>query len=184
MSGFAGMVVAMQQPIITVNPYLPGLYKTTYAGYHNETPSFFATATPTTYGANPATSVQTTAISEPGTDDGSNFSVQWLGYFLPSTTETHTFFINSDDGSYLWVGANAVSGFTTANATINNGGAHGPVELSAGVSLVAGTYYPIRMQFGEIGGGDVFAFNYSTPTIPKTTNVTGKVFYNPATNGF
>ena len=164
--------------------YLAGLYKTTYAGYHNEVPGFFATATPTTYGANPATSVQTTAISEPGTDDGSNFSVQWLGYFLPSTTETHTFFISSDDGSYLWVGANALTGFTTANATVNNGGAHGTVELSAGVSLVAGTYYPIRMQFGEIGGGDVFTFNYSTPTIGKTTNVTGKVFYNPATNGF
>jgi hypothetical protein len=40
------------------------------------------------------------------------------------------------------------------------------------------------MQFGEAGGGDVFDFNYSTPTITKTTNVTGLVFYNPATNGF
>jgi hypothetical protein len=29
--------------------YSAGLYKTTYAGYHNETTSFFATATPTTY---------------------------------------------------------------------------------------------------------------------------------------
>ena len=178
--------MTLMQSLLSVGTttYTAGLYKTTYAGYHNEVPGFFATATPTTYGANPATSIQTTAISEPGTDDGSNFSVQWLGYFLPSTTETHTFFISSDDGSYLWVGANALTGFTTANATVNNGGAHGTVELSAGVSLVAGTYYPIRMQFGEIGGGDVFAFNYSTPTIGKTTNVTGKVFYNPATNGF
>ena len=164
--------------------YSAGLYKRTYAGYHNETPSFFATATLTTYGANPATSVQTTAISEPSSDDGSNFSVQWLGYFKPTTTETYTLYISSDDGSYLWIGANALSGFTTANATINNGGAHGTVERSATVSLTAGTYYPIRMQFGEIGGGDVFTFNYSTPTIPKTTNVTGLVFYNPTTNGF
>lgn len=36
----------------------------------------------------------------------------------------------------------------------------------------------------NIGGGDVLTFNYSTPTITKTTNVTGKVFYNSATNGF
>jgi hypothetical protein len=50
--------------------------------------------------------------------------------------------------------------------------------------MTAGTYYPIRMQFGEIGGGDVFTFNYSTATIGKTTDVTGKVFYNPITNGF
>ena len=164
--------------------YNAGLYKRTYAGYHNESPSFFATATLTTYGANPATSVQTTAISEPSSDDGSNFSVQWLGYFKPTTTETYTLYISSDDGSYLWIGANALSGFTTANANINNGGAHGSVEVSTTISLTAGTYYPIRMQFGEIGGGDVFTFNYSTPTISKTTNVTGLVFYNPTTNGF
>jgi hypothetical protein len=50
--------------------------------------------------------------------------------------------------------------------------------------MAAGLYYPIRLQFGEIGGGDVFTFNYSTPTITKTTTVTGKVFYNPSTNSF
>ena len=161
-----------------------GLYKTTYSGYHNENPAFFATATPTTFGANPATSVQTTVITEPGTDDGSNFSCQWLGYFKPTTTETYTFFLSSDDGSYLWIGANAQSGFTTANANINNGGAHGPQEVSGSVSLTAGVLYPIRIQFGEIGGGDVMTFSHSTPTITKTTNVTGKVFYNPSTNGF
>ena len=171
---------------ISLSPlsYIAGLYKRTYAGYHNENPSFFATATLTTYGANPATSVQTTAISEPSSDDGSNFSVQWLGYFKPTTTETYTLYISSDDGSYLWIGANALSGFTTANANMNNGGAHGQIEVSTTVSLTAGVYYPIRMQFGEISGGDVFTFNYSTPTITKTTNVTGRVFHNPATNGF
>ena len=161
-----------------------GLYKTTYSGYHNENPAFFATATPTTFGANPATSVQTTVITEPGTDDGSNFSCQWLGYFKPTTTETYTFYLSSDDGSYLWIGANAQSGFTTANANINNGGAHGTQEVSGSVSLTAGVLYPIRIQFGEIGGGDVMTFNHSTPTITKTTNVTGKVFYNPSTNNF
>jgi hypothetical protein len=170
--------------VVPVFTFSSGLFKTTYAGYHSETPSVFATAIPTAYGSNPATSVQTTAISEAATDDGSNFMVQWLGYFKPTTTQTYTLYISSDDGSYLWIGANALSGFTTANANINNGGAHGNVEQSGTVALTAGTYYPIRIQFGEIGGGDVFSFNYSTPTITKTTNVTGLVFYNPATNGF
>jgi hypothetical protein len=164
--------------------YSAGLFKTTYSGYFADNVSFFATATSASIGGNPATSVQTTVISEPATDDGSNFSVQWLGYFKPTTTETYTFFTNSDDASYMWIGANALSGFTTANANINNGGAHAPIEVSTTVSLTSGTYYPIRMQFGEAGGGDVFDFNYSTPTITKTTNVTGLVFYNPATNGF
>ena len=164
--------------------YVAGLFKTTYAGYFADSVSFFATATPTTYGANPATSVQTTAISEPATGDGSNFSCQWLGYFKPTTTETYTFFTASDDASYMWIGANAVTGFTTANATVNNGGAHGVVERSGTAALTAGVYYPIRIQFGEQGGGDVMTFNHSTATIVKTTDVTGKVFYNPATNGF
>ena len=165
-------------------PYVAGLFKTTYAGYFNDVVSFFATATPTTYGTNPSTSVQTTAITEAASDDGSNFSCQWLGYFLPSTTETYTFFTSSDDASYVWVGSNAITGFTTANAIVNNGGAHGNQERSGTISLTSGVYYPIRIQFGEASGGDVMTFNYSTPTIPKTTNVTGRVFYNPTTNGF
>jgi len=165
-------------------PYVAGLYKTTYAGYFSNVPSFFATATPTTYGTNPATSVQTTAISEAGSDDGSSFSCEWLGYFLPSTTETYTFFTASDDASFVWVGSNALSGFTTANATVNNAGLHGVVETSGTASLTAGVYYPIRIQFGELNGGDSLTFNYSTPNITKTTNVTGRVFYNPTTNGF
>ena len=170
--------------VTSSNQYNAGLYKTTYAGYHSETPSVFATAIPTTYGSNPATSIQTTAISEAATNDGSNFMIQWLGYFKPTTTETYTLYIASDDGSYLWIGANALSGFTTANSNINNGGAHGVIEVSTTISLTAGTYYPIRIQFGEIGGGDAFSFNYATPTITKTTDVTGLVFYNPLTNGF
>jgi len=164
--------------------YNAGLYKTTYAGYFSDNVSFFATATPTTYGSNPATSVQTTTISEPATDDGSNFSVQWSGYFKPTTNETYTFFTNSDDASYMWIGANAISGFTTTNSTVNNGGLHGAQERSGSVALTAGIYYPVRMQFGEASGGDIMTFNYSTPTITKTTNVTGLVFYNPVTNGF
>ena len=167
----------------TFLPYAAGLYKTTYSGYFADNVNFFSTATPQAFGTNPATSVQTTSITEPATDDGSFFSCQWLGYFKPTTTETYTFFTSSDDASYVWVGSNAVSGFTTANAIVNNGGLHGTLELSGSIALTAGVYYPIRIQFGENGGGDVLTFNYSTPTITKTTNVTGLVFYSTTTNG-
>jgi hypothetical protein len=164
--------------------YTAGLYKTTYNGYFADVVSFFATATPQAFGTNPITSVQTTSIFEPGTDDGSNFSCQWLGYFKPTTTETYTFYTSSDDASYMWIGPNALSGFTTTNATVQNGGLHGSLEKSGSISLTAGTYYPVRIQFGENGGGDFLTFNYSTPTINKTTDVTGLVFYNSTTNNF
>ncbi len=163
--------------------YAAGLFKTTYAGYFADNVAFFATATPTAYGSNPATSVQTTIIEEPASDDGETFSVQWLGYFKPTTTETYTFYLNSDDASYMWIGANAVTGFSTANALINNGGEHGAAEVSGSIALTAGTYYAVRIQFGENSGGDVLEFNHETPTIAKTTNVAGKVFYNTVTNG-
>jgi hypothetical protein len=164
--------------------YTAGLYKTTYSGYFNDNVGFFATATPASVGGNPTTSVQTTSIFEPPQDDGSNFSCQWLGYFKPTTSETYTFFTSSDDASYVWVGGTAISGFTTGNAVVNNGGLHGMQEASGSIALTAGTYYPIRIQFGELSGGDAMTFNYSTPTITKTTNVTGLVFYNTTTNGF
>ena len=167
-----------------VQPYTAGLYKTTYSGYFADNVSFFATATPASVGGNPATSVQTTSIFEPAQNDGENFSCQWLGYFKPTTTETYTFFTSSDDASYVWVGSTAQTGFTTANAIVKNGGLHGTQERSGTISLTTGIYYPIRIQFGELSGGDVMTFNYSTPTITKTTNVTGLVFYNSTTNNF
>jgi len=164
--------------------YTAGVFKTTYSGYFNDNVNFFATATPASVGGNPATSVQTTEITEPPTSDGENFSCQWLGYFKPTTTETYTFFTSSDDASYVWVGSNSISGFTTTNSTVNNGGLHGTQERSGTIALTAGTYYPLRVQFGELSGGDVMTFSYSTPTITKTTNVTGLIFYNLATSGF
>ena len=164
--------------------YTAGVFKTTYSGYFNDNVSFFATATPASVGGNPATSVQTTEITEPPTSDGENFSCQWLGYFKPTTTETYTFFTSSDDASYVWIGNNTISGFTTTNSTVNNGGLHGTQERSGTIALTAGTYYPLRVQFGELSGGDVMTFSYSTPTIAKTTTVTGLIFYNLATSGF
>jgi hypothetical protein len=161
-----------------LSPYVAGLYRTTYSGYFADNVNFFATATAT------ATTVQTAVIEDPISEGGENFSMQWLGYFVPATTETYTFYLSSDDASYMWIGNNAVSGFSTSNATVNNGGLHGPVEFSGTAALTAGVYYPIRVQYGENSGGDVLTFNYSTATISKTTNVTGRVFYHPATRGF
>jgi hypothetical protein len=164
--------------------YSAGLFKTTYAGYFDNITDWFLTATPTTYGSNPDTSVQTTAITEASSNDGEQFSCEWLGYFKPTTTEIYTFYLSSDDGSYMWLGENAQSGYIVTNVTVGNGGVHSVQEASGSASLTAGVYYPIRIQFGEFTGGDTLTFSFSTPTIPKTTNVTGLVFYNPSTNGF
>jgi hypothetical protein len=157
-------------------PYSNGLYRRRYTGYFADDVNWFATATQV------AADVNTSPITDG--DHGELFSIQWLGYFLATTTETYTFFTTSDDASYLWVGATALSGFATANATVNNGGLHGAVEQSGTAALIAGTYYPIRIQFGENTGGDVMEVRISTPTIAKTTDLSANIFYNIYTTGF
>jgi hypothetical protein len=152
-----------------------GLYRRTYTGYHNDDPDFFATATQTAAGADSTLAVDTTPTTT---------SIQWLGYFVPATTETYTFYTSSDDGSYLWIGANAVSGFTTGNALVNNGGSHGVETASGSIALTAGVRYAIRIQTGNGGGPGSHATSFSTPTIAQTTTFTGRIFYNPVVNGF
>lgn len=160
------------------NSYLAGVVARRYnGGYFADDVSWFASQSVS------STTIQVGSISEPNSDDGSNFSYQWLGYFRPTTTETYTFYLSSDDASYMWIGDNAISEFATGNAVVNNGGLHGVVEMSGSIALNAGRYYPIRIQFGEMGGGDVCTFSFSTPTIAKTTNTTGRTFYNPVTMG-
>ena len=169
-------LVTVNDTSLTASGDTAGLYRTTYTGYFADDPAWFATATVSSAAVN----LSPIGDGDPGFEP---FSVQLLGYFKPTTTETHTFFLNSDDASFMWIGATAVSGFTTANAFINNGSVHGAVEVSASIALTAGEYYPIRIQMGDQSGGDVLDLNYSTPTIVKTTDVTGKIFYSSATNG-
>lgn len=152
-----------------------GLLGKKYVGYHGDNPSWFDTATIS------QTATGVTALnnfsSSPDNASEDYYSWQWLGYFKPSTSEEYTFYLSSDDGSYLWIGNNAVSGYTTSNALVNNGGAHGSVEVAGSIALVANTYYPIRIQFGEIGGGDIITVSFSSNTISKTTNGNG-YYYN------
>ncbi len=79
-------------------------------------------------------------------------SVEWVGYVLATVSGTWTFSVGSDDGSYMWIGPTAISGYTVAAALINNGGAH-PMTLKTGTyTMAAGVAYPIRIQYGNSGG--------------------------------
>lgn len=158
--------------------YTNGLYGKRYVGYFNDDVNWFNTAT--LHG-----NVNQLTQINGFTSSADLYSWQWLGYFRASSTENYTFYTSSDDSSLLWVGGNAIAGFSLSNLTVDNRGLHGTQERSSSpVSLVAGTYYPIRLQFGENAGGDVVTLNFSTATIPKTTNGLGYYYYNPATNGF
>ncbi len=147
------------------------------SGYFNDDPTWFSSRVESSTGL--ATDMSTINLSTGTIVPNSGwglFSVKWDGYFYATTTETYTFYTNTDDASYLWIGTNALSGYTTSNCLVNNGGGHPTRERSGTISLVAGTYYPILIQFGEGGGGYQFVASFSTPTISKTSNFSGYVF--------
>ena len=105
------------------------------------------------------------------------FSIQWLGYFKSNFTGEWTFYTNSDDCSYLWIGSNAISGFTTTNAVVNNGGGHAMSEKSGTISLIFGEYYPIRIQYGENSGDQNIIVSFSHLTLTKTSDGTNFYYY-------
>lgn len=154
--------------------YVPGIKNDLYTvGYYADDLNWFEGKIPA------STTYPTDAIQDPPTDDGSNFSRRWTGYFKAPTTETYTFYTSSDDASMAWIGDVAKSGWTLGNAVVDNSGLHGTLEKSGTIGLVAGRYYPIQVFFGEAGTADVLTFSYSTPSITKTSDLTGLIYYNP-----
>ena len=57
-----------------------------------------------------------------------------------------------------------MSGYTTANALVNNGGLHGAQEVTATIDLTAGVYYPIRIQAGNNAVDGLFVLEITGPT--------------------
>jgi hypothetical protein len=168
----------------TSNGYIDGLVFTIYSGYMDENTDNFVTnlarkALPNTGIVNSIPSIsEGTDYIIPENDTFEYYSVMWVGYFKADVTGVWTFYTLSDDGSYLWVGSSAESGYTRANSVVNNGGVHATQERSGTVSLVAGTYYYIRIIFGEASGQDNMQVSFSKPgSTTKITNGLG-YFYN------
>jgi len=114
------------------------------------------------------------------------YNVQWTGYFYTNTTKpgnsVWSFFTNSDDASYLWIGNNAYSDYTIQNATVKNGGAHGMVKRQGDITLAPNTYYYIRIVFGERWGGDNMIVSFIPPGLTEEFNGYGYFFNDGKTN--
>lgn len=102
-----------------------------------------------------------------------------LGYFKPTETGTHTLSSTSDDMSYLWIGDNAIAGYTPSNALINNGGTHGTNYAAGTIALTAGEYYPIRVLYGNTAGGPgSLQVKWFGPSTVTSNDWTGVIFHN------
>lgn len=159
--------------------YSAGLYRSQYSSWPNQN-----TANPTWFDGK--TAVATTVATNFDltlTAGETSRGYQWLGYILPDFTGTWTFSTNGasiDDSLIVWIGGAALSGYTTSNDVLE-------VSVAAGsntVSLTAGTYYPIRVQYANNGGPGSCTLWWSRNGSSLSKTWTGKLFYNSATNGF
>jgi hypothetical protein len=155
-----------------------GIRGVRYKGYFNDDPNFFNTGDAYSIASSDDQKINSISGFE---EQITNYSWEWFGYFKPTTSENYTFYTNSDDGSYVWVGSNALTGYNTGNALVQNGGMHSPVEKSGTVNLTVNSLNPIRIQYGDAGGGRSMTFAFSSPTISKTTNCSGNFYYSADT---
>lgn len=146
-----------------------GLTFTIYTGYFNDDVNYFNNNKNKITNTGVATSMYNLTSSTAGMirKGGGNphvFSIEWFGYFYAKKDGRYGFCTVSDDSSYVWVGDNALSGYNSSNAVVNNGGLHGMNKVEGYISLKANTYYPIRIQFGENWGYHDFAMIWNDGT--------------------
>jgi len=160
--------------ILAVPNVTAGLRARGRTGYHNENVNY---ADSNTTFINSYNEINITTFA-------TNVTRAYLGYFYAATTGNYLFALTSDDGSYMWLGTEAIAGYTIGNCIINNGGAHGAVTLySAAQVLTAGYYYPIRIFYGNGGGASQLTVYYADPGLGYTINGTNRYFFNSVTGG-
>ena len=141
-----------------------GISKVTYTGYHEDNVAFTDTAVITAT----VTATDFIIASIPETT-----TVLYTGYLLGTYTGDWTFTLTGDDSSYLWIGANAVSGYTTDNRTaFANYNTVGTVT----VAITAGEYYPVRLLYGNGPSSGYLNLTYAHTGQTTTNNFTGKLF--------
>lgn len=161
-----GLVIG--RPWKTTPNVVSGLWRTTYNGYFANDLTWFDNQFP----------IESVAVTDFTLYDGDIFSSQWLGYFRAPHTADYTFYLESDDRAQFWIGNKAITGYDDGNWDVYSNPGEGE-RSSDPISLTAGHYYPIRLQYGNAGGPKFLNFswsdNYSTNpsiTIPDLALVT------------
>lgn len=86
-----------------------------------------------------------------------DFSVLWDGYLRVTTDTTYTFYLTSDDGSWLWADEAMI---------IDNGGLHSALERTGSIHLTPG-YHHIVVKMYENTGQAVARLEYSSPALSR-----------------
>lgn len=86
------------------------------------------------------------------------FSVRWTGNVIPVSTETYTFYLQSDEGARLWVNGRLL---------VDDWALHSLREKKATIALAPTKAYSIKVEFRENTKTAAVRLAWSTPTIAK-----------------
>ena len=164
---------AALSPNIIVPGSTAGLYGQYYAGTFHTQPGF-SEANPVTFFSGAASGVQRFDatvnyanagfgnVNGNGTGTPVNFSARYRGSVSLKAGGTYTFYLTSDDASYMFLGKEAaLASPTPSNAFIKNGGDHGDVERTNTVSVATDGAYDVQILLGQGGGGVTVRLEYS-----------------------
>ncbi|MEI6714513.1 MAG: PA14 domain-containing protein [Verrucomicrobiota bacterium] len=82
------------------------------------------------------------------------FSVRWTGKVLPRFTENYTFYVQADDGMRLWVDGQLL---------VDNWMDHSVTESSGTVSLTAGKWVDVKLEYYENLGAATARLLWASP---------------------
>ncbi|KAG6068274.1 hypothetical protein E4U32_001350 [Claviceps aff. humidiphila group G2b] len=107
------------------------------------------------------------------------------GFLLAPETGNYTFtFGQADDIALVWLGQNAFSGWTRANADIERTYIPPPGDETQTVRLLEkGTYYPVRIAWGDKGGNVAMSVKITAPNGTELTGQDGGYFRTEACDG-
>ena len=86
------------------------------------------------------------------------YSARWTGQVQPQFTENYTFYTTTDDGARLWVNDQLL-----VDSWVNQA----PTEHSGTITLSAGTWYSIRMEYFENTGAAQAHLSWSSASQSK-----------------
>ena len=111
----------------------------------------------------------------------SSHSFEWLGYILAPSSGIFNFAIHSDDDAYMWIGDNAISGYTQANALV--GVSNALAYNFNSVILTNGLWYPVRIWFSDFGGAETMQVYFGAVNITMNAMNANTISYDATTTG-
>ena len=101
--------------------------------------------------------------------DSTNYAVTFRGYINISQKGQYTFYLNSQDGSYLTIGNYTI---------IDNNGVHGPTELHGSIGLLPGKH-AIAVSYFRTTGNAALNFSYASDSFAKMPVPDSVLFRGP-----